>query len=129
MARHLASFSLNLHLTTTRPSVHIHPLLYFETCTPTETRKQTLLPLPSGVCENQTKLGHQPFIFSLVGTFLAPPLHHPHTRPRTPTLTPHTHSYPLSSFLIVHICQWFVNQPAKFTTLWSNGIYSWLCCM
>lgn len=39
---------------------------------------------------------------------------------------------PLSSsqsFLKVHICQWFVNQPAKFTTLRSNVFYSWLCCM
>lgn len=39
---------------------------------------------------------------------------------------------PLSSsksVLKLHICQWFVNQPAKFTTLRSNVFYSWLCCM
>lgn len=39
---------------------------------------------------------------------------------------------PLSSsqsFLKVHICQWFLNQPAKFTTLRSDVFYSWLCCM
>lgn len=33
------------------------------------------------------------------------------------------------SFLKVYICQWFLNQPAKFTTLRSNVFYSWLCCM
>lgn len=33
------------------------------------------------------------------------------------------------SFLKVHICLWFLNQPAKFTTLRSTVFYSWLCCM
>lgn len=46
----------------------------------------------STVCVNQTNLCLQPFIFSLPGFFLS------------------------LSFLKVHICQWFVNQAAKFTT-------------
>lgn len=64
---------------------------------------------PGAVCVNQTKLDHHPFIFSLAGVFLSPSSPSP----------------PGSPFKNVHICQWFANQPAKFTTLRSN-VFSFL---
>lgn len=56
--------------------------------------------------QTEPKSDHQPFLFSPAGTSTPPP--------PSPLLSSS------QSFLKVHICLWFLNQSAKFTTLRSN---------